>query len=76
MIEGRLHDGDLFKLKDDENATKAEFVNTPGRGIAWRLYNRIGQGIVLTHEEAKEFHTILSESLDDHYTTRGFYVKE
>ena len=63
----RLHDGDLIKLAEDENATRVELVRTPGRGIAWRMYDRFGRGILLTHEQAVAFLPILEESLNGDY---------
>lgn len=63
----RLHDGDLVKLADHDNAVYAEFINTPGRGPAWRLTNKVGMGVLLTHEQIESFKDYLLESLDSFY---------
>jgi hypothetical protein len=66
-----LHDGDMIKLAAHENSLVVEFVNTPGRGIAWRMYDRFGKGVLLTHEQAEEFYKLLGESLHPKYDSRN-----
>lgn len=63
----RLHDGDLIKLGEGENSIYAEFINTPGRLPSWRMTNKIGAGILLTHDQAESFKEYLLESLNDYY---------
>lgn len=66
----KLHDGDMIKLAAHENSLIVEFVNTPDRGIAWRMYDRLGRGVLLTHDQAEEFYKVLGESLHPDYDTR------
>ena len=66
----KLHDGDSIKLIAHENSLVVEFVNTLGRGIAWRMYDRFGKGILLTHDQAEEFYKLLGDSLHPDYDNR------
>ena len=50
------HDGDVFALSDGDNYLRAEFVETLGvdgvdHKIAWRLYDRLGRGVLVTEGE-------------------------
>lgn len=58
------YDGEVFKLSREEDATRAEFVNTNGR-IAWRLYDRHGRGVLLTKDEMRLLSTLTNNALAD-----------
>lgn len=57
-------DGDVFALSQEENATKAEFVNTNGR-MAWRLYDRFGKGVLLTEEQMALLASLTTNALSN-----------
>lgn len=49
-------DGEVYALSTGPNHTRAEFIATKGgegadSRVAWRLYDRLGRGILLTAEE-------------------------
>lgn len=61
-------DGEVYALSDRTGYTRAEFVETPGDNgadgrIAWRLYDRLGRGVLLTGEEIENLC----------YLTRNYY---
>ena len=59
------HDGDLHALKpNDEDTTRAEFVDTNGRR-AWRLYNRVGYGVMITEPEMVVLRDLLTATLEN-----------
>lgn len=45
-------DGEVYALGTGGNHLRAEFVNTNGR-LAWRLYDRLGRGVLLTESELR-----------------------
>ena len=51
-------DGEVFLLSDGDYHVKAEFVDTKGsdgaeRRVAWRLYDRLHRGVLITEAELK-----------------------
>lgn len=67
-LPDKLFDGDLIKLSSCDNPLYIEFINTPGRGPAWRIYDRHGKGLLLNHEQAIVFKSFLDESLKPEYS--------
>jgi len=57
-------DGEVFALSDRGDTTRAEFIETSGaegahRKVAWRLYDRLGRGVVLTESEIVMLATLM-----------------
>lgn len=57
-------DGEVYALNSGDNIVYAEFLSTNSR-IGWRLYDRLGRGILLTEEEIRKLVMLSQTALNE-----------